>query len=65
MSPATDTGTRMWIVFRSVDSQPKSLSVPVSPLRAPALLLTFALLFSHDAFRLALSSCELILKPQQ
>ncbi|NQZ47840.1 MAG: glycosyltransferase family 2 protein [Erythrobacter sp.] len=44
MSPATDTATRKGVVFRSVDSQPKALSVPVSPLRAPALLLTFALL---------------------
>jgi len=44
MSPAEDTATRKGIVFRSVDSQPEGLSVRVSTLRAPALLITFAIL---------------------
>ena len=44
MSPAQDSAARKGIVFRSVDSQPEGLSVRVSPLRAPALLLTFAIL---------------------
>lgn len=44
MSPAQDNAARKGVVFRSVDSQPEGLSVRVSPLRAPALLLTFAIL---------------------
>ena len=44
MSPAQDSATRKGIDFRSVDSQPEGLSVSVSTLRAPALLLTFGIL---------------------
>ncbi len=44
MSPAQDSVIRKGIEFRSVDSQPEGLSVRVSTLRAPALLLTFGIL---------------------
>ncbi len=44
MSPAQQSAIRKGIDFRSVDSQPEGLSVGVSPLRAPALLLTFGIL---------------------
>ncbi len=44
MSPAQQSAIRKGINFRSVDSQPEGLSVRVSPLRAPALLLTFGIL---------------------
>ena len=44
MNAAQDSEIRKGIDFRSVDSQPAGLSVSVSPLRAPALLLTFGIL---------------------
>lgn len=44
MSPAQNNAVRKGIDFRSVDSQPEGLSVRVSTLRAPALLLTFGIL---------------------
>ncbi|TIX50697.1 glycosyltransferase [Alteraurantiacibacter aquimixticola] len=44
MSPSHDIDTRQTVNFRSVDSQPRGLSAPVSRLRAPALLLTFCIL---------------------
>ncbi len=44
MSPAKNSSVRKGVDFRSVDSQPEGLSVSVSPLRAPALLLTFGIL---------------------
>lgn len=39
-----NTEMRKGVEFRSVDSQPSGLSVSVSTLRAPALLITFAIL---------------------
>ena len=44
MSIAQNKEQRRSVDYRSVDSQPPGLSVPISPLRAPALLLTFNLL---------------------
>ncbi|WP_114520762.1 glycosyltransferase family 2 protein [Altererythrobacter sp. ZODW24] len=44
MSPAQSQEQRRAVDYRSVDSQPPGLSVPVSPFRVPALMLTFCLL---------------------
>ncbi|MEM8727000.1 MAG: hypothetical protein AAGE86_15920 [Pseudomonadota bacterium] len=44
MSPAQDSALRKGVEYRSVDSQPQGLSVRVSTLRAPALLITFGIL---------------------
>ena len=44
MNSSQDSAIRKGIDFRSVDSQPEGLSVKVSTLRAPALLITFSIL---------------------
>ncbi|MEP1422944.1 MAG: glycosyltransferase family 2 protein [Erythrobacter sp.] len=44
MNPTQDSTIRKSIDYRSIDSQPEGLSVKVSTMRAPALLLTFGIL---------------------